>query len=157
MNVLVFSTTYVKKNLHLVKSSIFCVLLNLRIIWPSTEQFGIWDERQGVTCYDVDSATEIPANKAPPSNFSYIISPFLHDFCTTTAQYLHSIRAKMEEMGSQKYVTLRHATWLDPCLVELGSEPNTVSSVLARFLKFQQGTEKRIFNQINFFFAEQLS
>ena len=78
-----------------------------------------------VTCYDVDSGPEIPANQALPGNFSHIISPFLHDFCTTTAQYLHSISAKMEEMGSRKYVTLRHATCLDPCLVELGSEPNT--------------------------------
>ena len=109
MNVLVFSTTYVKTFLDLVKSSIFCVLLNLRIIWPSTEQFGIWTSARAVTCYDVDSGTEIPANKASPSNFSHIISLFLHDFCTTTAQYLHSIRAKMEEMGSRKYVTLRHA------------------------------------------------
>ena len=122
---LVFSTTYVKKFLDLVKSSIFCVLLNLRIIWPNTEQSGIWDERQGCHVLWRRFGTEIPANKASPSNFSHIISPFLYDFSTTTAQYLHSIRAKMEEMGSRKYVTLRHATWLDPCLVELGSEPNT--------------------------------
>ena len=111
MNVLVFSTTYVKKFLDLVKSSIFCVLLNLRIIWPSTEQFGITGtSARAVTCYDVDSGTEIPGNKPSPSNFSHIISPFLHDFCTTTAQYLHLIHAKMEEMGSRKYVTLHHAT-----------------------------------------------
>ena len=72
MNVLLFSTTCVKKFLDLVKSSIFCVLLNLRIIWPSTN-LGSGTSARAVTCYDIDLGTEIPANKASPSNFSHII------------------------------------------------------------------------------------
>ena len=152
MNVLVFSTTYVKKFLDLVKSSIFCVLLNLKIIWPSTEQFGIWDERQGCHVLWRNSGTEIPANKASPSNFAHIISPF----STTTAQYLHSIRAKMEEMGSRKYVTLRHVTWLDPCLVELDSEPNP-APFWRDFWNFNRAPKKEYLTKSIFFFAEQLN
>ena len=47
MNVLAFWSISVKKFLDLVKSSIFCDLLNWRIIWSSTEQHGIWDEYRG--------------------------------------------------------------------------------------------------------------
>ena len=47
MNVLAFLSISVKKFLDLVKSLIFCDLMNWRIIWSSTEQHGIWNECRG--------------------------------------------------------------------------------------------------------------
>ena len=46
MNVLLFWSILVNNFLDLVKSLIFCDLLNVTIFCPRTEQLGIWDERQ---------------------------------------------------------------------------------------------------------------
>ena len=51
------------------------------------------------------------------------IISFLHKFCTTKAQNLHSIHAKMKEMVPES--TSRHVTWLDPCPVLLGTVNQT--------------------------------
>ena len=62
----------------------------------------------------------------------------------------------MEEMGSRKYVTLRHATWLDPCLVELGSEPNT-APFWRDFWNFNRAPKKGYLTKSIYIFAEQLN
>ena len=72
-------------------------------------------------------------------------------FCTNTTQFSHLIRAKMKKMSSRVVpeTTSRHATRAMPCRTQYWAKH---SSVVARFLKFQQATEKRIFNQIDLFF-----
>ena len=136
-----------KKFLDLVKSSIFCALLNLRIIWPSTEQFGIWDERQG--CHLLWRRF---GNRN--SRKQSIAKQFLSHYLTFLARLLHDhstvFTLDSRKNGGNGFPKVRHATWLDPCLVELGSEPNT-APFWRDFWNFNRAPKKEYLTKSIFF------
>ena len=89
-------------------------------------------------------------------------APVRHNFffCTTTTQFSHLIPAKIKEMSFRVvfvwFLKLRHATWLEPCPAELGSEPNT-APFWRDFWNFNRPQKKEYLTKSIYYFAEQLN